>query len=143
MSAALAEFHVAVQDRGDQIKNYSAYLVGVLKRYHALQEVAGDERGGALSERVAASLDNLISSGYCHKNDIDGTIKNKLSTLTEFEGLSAIEELCRTKRENIRSFPGYFMGIMKRYSETYFYWLKLEVYSIRIFNVSSISHSLH
>jgi hypothetical protein len=49
--------------------------------------------------------------------EIDDKIKNKLAMMTEGEGLSAIEELSNIKREEIRSFSSYFMGIMNRYGE--------------------------
>ena len=115
MVEALAEFDAAVKERGSEIRSLPAYLVGVIKRYKTIQQ-ASQGGAGMLSDRVMARLDRLVSSGYCSQTEIDDGIKNKLAMMTENEGLSAIEELCQIKREDIRSFSSYFMGILNRYA---------------------------
>lgn len=116
MSEALLEFDSAVKERGSEIRSLPAYLVGVIKRYRTIQQAS---RGGAgqLSDAVLARLDRLISSGFCSQLEIDDKIKTKLAMMTENEQLSAIDELCQVKREDIRSFNSYFMGILNRYGE--------------------------
>jgi hypothetical protein len=116
MKEALLEFDSAVKERGSEIRSLPAYLVGVIKRYRTIQQAS---RGGAgpLSDLVLARLDRLISSGFCSQLEIDDKIKTKLAMMTESEQLSAIDELCQVKREDIRSFSSYFMGILNRYGE--------------------------
>ena len=117
MVEALAEFDSAVKEKGNEIRSLPAYLVGVIKRYRTIQQASSSGGRGFLSERVLARLDQLVSAGYCSQAEIDDKIKNKLAMMTENEGLSAIGELSNIKREDIRSFSSYFMGIMNRYGE--------------------------
>lgn len=119
MVEALAEFDSAVKEKGHEIRSLPAYLVGVIKRYRTIQQASrGSGGSGHLSDRVLARLDQLVSAGYCSQAEIDDKIKNKLAMMTENEGLSAIGELSNIKREDIRSFSSYFMGIMNRYGES-------------------------
>ena len=98
----------------------TAYFFGVLKRYRNLQQRSMGDRnvipqGDKLSDKVVARLDLLVQSGYCTAQELDTKVKSKLMMLSEFDALSAIEEINAVQRTEIRNFGSYFMGILNRY----------------------------
>ncbi|KAL3796797.1 hypothetical protein HJC23_010944 [Cyclotella cryptica] len=115
MIQALAEFDMAVKEKGSEIRSLSAYFVGVIKRYKMIQQGG---KPGQLSDRVLARLERLVNSGYCTQSEIDGQLKSKLTMLSEEDALSAIDEMNLIERSEIRQFASYFMGIMNRYAKT-------------------------
>jgi Heterogeneous nuclear ribonucleoprotein Q acidic domain len=119
---ALQEYDDAVQTKGDSIRNHSAYLFGVVKRYVSVQERANKGDGSSvvpmgqeLTPRVQERLQNLVNSGFCSQEEMNEKVKLKIRMLSEDAAMFAIDELASVPRSQIRNFGSYFMGILNRY----------------------------
>ena len=116
MKEALSEYHDAVASKGSTIRNKQAYLHGVLKRYITIMDrVGGTPMGDAITEPVQGAMNRLVDSGFCTQEDLNDRVVGKIRMLPEKEALAAIAELAGAKREIIRNFGSYFMGILNRY----------------------------
>jgi len=116
MKEALSEYHDAVASKGSTIRNKQAYLHGVLKRYITIMDrVGGTPMGDAITEPVQSAMNRLVDSGFCTQEDLNDRVVGKIRMLPEKEALAAIAELAGAKREIIRNFGSYFMGILNRY----------------------------
>jgi hypothetical protein len=65
---ALTEYHDAIQFKGAAIRNHGAYLLGVVKRYVAVQDRAQSgilPMGDVLTPAVQERIKKLVSSGFC------------------------------------------------------------------------------
>ena len=105
--------------QGETIRNKQAYLHGVLKRYITILDRVGTVTGTPMGEQITQNVTNamaqLVQSGFCTQEDMNDRVVNKIKMLPEKEALAAIEELSGSKREVIRNFGSYFMGILNRY----------------------------
>merc|ERR1719174_2555113 len=141
INAALLEFAEAMKMKGERVRNSQAYLVGVIKRYitfaygkdstsHYNPTVGktigltslgnifgqGSRMGDQITPVVKNSLETLIDSGFCNVNDIiNDKVIDKLSLLPEKNPINAINEISGCKRDKIRNFTSYFIGILNRY----------------------------
>jgi len=122
MIEALSEYDDAVRTKSNTIRNRQAYLNGVLKRYISVlnkvhQDGVTKPMGSALTVRVQERMRHLIEINFCTEEDLmeSDRILMKMKMLPEKEALAAIEELLSVKREQIRNFGSYFMGILNRY----------------------------
>ena len=64
---------------------------------------------------VQERLRTLVATGFCTDEDLSGKVLSKMRMLSEADALSAADEISRVKRESIRNFASYFMGILNRY----------------------------
>lgn len=74
MNESLTEYDDAVQIKGESIRNHSAYLYGVIKRYVDVQETrggAGTMMQTSLTFAVHKRLEQLVRSGYCTQLEMD------------------------------------------------------------------------
>ena len=71
--------------------------------------------GEQITQNVTNAMAQLVQSGFCTQEDMNDRVVNKIKMLPEKEALAAIEELSGSKREVIRNFGSYFMGILNRY----------------------------
>lgn len=119
MQAALDEFDEAMRNKGDRVRNTTAYLVGVVKRYVNVntkeRQTGAPIMGADLTPIVKVTLQKMVDSGYCTQAELNDNVKQKLGMLSEHDAVLAIDELSSVPRETIRNFPSYFMGILNRY----------------------------
>jgi hypothetical protein len=122
ISDALQEFDEAVNVKGQGIRNLGAYLNGVIKRYITVIERArtGDTGvlpmgEGGLTARVEQRLEELVTSGFCTREEMNDKVRAKIRMLSERDAIMALDELQSTDRSSIRQFGSYFMGILNRY----------------------------
>jgi len=139
-NAALLEFVEAMKMKGERVRNSQAYLVGVIKRYITFVQGndptshynptfgktigptpprsvygQGSGMGDQITPVVKNSLETLINSGFCTFHDlINEKVMDKLSLLSEKDALHAINEISGCKRDKIRNFTSYFIGILNR-----------------------------
>lgn len=119
MQDSLNEFDEAVRIKGTKVRNVTAYLIGVFKRYVNVN--SKERKSGApvmkdgLTPVIRVTLQKMIDSGFCTKTDLTEKVEQKLKMLSEHDALLAIDELSSVQRETIRNFPSYFMGILNRY----------------------------
>jgi hypothetical protein len=119
MQDSLNEFDEAVRIKGTKVRNVTAYLIGVFKRYVNVN--SKERKSGApvmkdgLTPVIRVTLQKMIDSGFCTKADLTEKVEQKLKMLSEHDALLAIDELSSVQRETIRNFPSYFMGILNRY----------------------------
>jgi len=119
MQAALNEFDEAMKNKGDKVRNTTAYLVGVIKRYVNVNTkerksgapVMGDE----VTPIIKVTLQKMVDMGFCTQAELSDAVTAKLKMLSEHDAVLAIDELSSVPRETIRNFPSYFMGILNRY----------------------------
>ena len=117
---ALQEYDDAVDVKGSAIRNHGAYLYGVVKRYTNVQERATNGEGTdilpmgeSLTPAVLARLEQLVTSGFCTREEMNDKVKSKIRMLSEKDALFALDELFSVERSSIRSFGSYFMGEYK------------------------------
>lgn len=119
MQAALNEFDEAIRNKGEKVRNVQAYLIGVVKRYVSVnsKERQGGQKamGENVSPVVMNTLQNMLSSGFCNRDDLNEKVMAKIQMLSEQEAIMALNELSSVPRETIRNFPSYMMGILNRY----------------------------
>ncbi|GKY91658.1 hypothetical protein MPSEU_000137700 [Mayamaea pseudoterrestris] len=122
MNDALQEYDDAVDVKGySSIRNHGAYLHGVVKRYVSVQERANSEgsnvlpMGESLTPTINERLEQLVSSGFCTRDEMNDKVKSKIRMLSEKDALFALDELRTVDRASIRNFGSYFMGILNRY----------------------------
>lgn len=119
MQDSLNEFDEAIRNKGGKVRNVTAYLIGVFKRYVNVN--SKERKSGApvmkegLTPVIRVTLQKMIDSGFCTKADLTEKVEQKLKMLSEHDALLAIDELSSVQRETIRNFPSYFMGILNRY----------------------------
>lgn len=119
MQAALNEFDEAMRNKGDKVRNTTAYLVGVFKRYVNVnskeRHTGAPVMGPDLTPIVKVTLQKMVDSGFCTQAELNDNVKQKLGMLSEHDAVLAIDELSSVPRETIRNYPSYFMGILNRY----------------------------
>ncbi len=119
MQAALDEYADAMKQKGGKVRNPTAYLVGVIKRYVTVNSKERKSGASSMGEDVTpvvkVTLQKLIDNGFCTQNDLGEKVMSKLKMLSEHDALLAINELSSVPRETIRNFPAYFMGLLNRY----------------------------
>jgi len=119
MQDSLNEFDEAIRNKTGKVRNVTAYLIGVFKRYVNVN--SKERKSGApvmkegLTPVIRVTLQKMIDSGFCTKADLTDKVEQKLKMLSEHDALLAIDELSSVQRETIRNFPSYFMGILNRY----------------------------
>jgi hypothetical protein len=119
MQAALNEFDEAMRNKGDKVRNTTAYLVGVVKRYVNVnskeRQTGAPVMGPDLTPIVKVTLQKMVDSNFCTQADLNENVRQKLGMLSEHDAILAMDELSNIPRETIRNFPSYFMGILNRY----------------------------
>ena len=119
IQAALNEFDEAMKTKGDKVRNTTAYLVGVIKRYVNVnskeRKTGAPIMGDELTPIVKVTLQKMIDSGFCTQAELNDKVNAKLKMLSEHDAVLALDELSNVPRETIRNFPSYFMGILNRY----------------------------
>ena len=121
MNDALQEYDDAVDVKGSAIRNRGAYLYGVVKRYLSVQERAANGEGSgilpmgeSLTPAVHMRLEQLVSTGFCTREEMNDKVKSKIRMLSEKDAFFALDELKSVDRSSIRSFGSYFMGKRER-----------------------------
>lgn len=71
--------------------------------------------GDQITQEVISAMQRLVDTGFCSQDDLNDRVVTKIKMLPEREALAAIEELSGVKRDLIRNFGSYFMGILNRY----------------------------
>lgn len=119
---ALVEYDDAVDVKGASIRNHGAYLYGVVKRYQSVVTRAQDTgnadilpMGNQITPSVHNRLEQLVTSGFCTREEMDEKVRSKIRMLSERDALFALDELSSVERQSIRNFGSYFMGILNRY----------------------------
>jgi len=116
----------------DQVRNKSAYLAGVMKRYKR-DVVLDSARPGAgvippgasreemyneLSQLVKDALENMYTRGVVKREDVDERALEYLSSLPGQIGANAVEELARANLSGVRNISAYFKTICRRAAES-------------------------
>ena len=119
---ALLEYDDAVEIKGSAIRNHGAYLYGVVKRYVSVHERANSGEGSGilpmgenLTPAIHNRLEQLVTSGFCSRDEMNEKVRSKIRMLSEKDALFALDELSSVERKSIRNFGSYFMGILNRY----------------------------
>jgi len=117
--ASLLEFHEAMKNKGNRVRNAQAYLVGVIKRYITVTRKercsSAPVMGKSLTPVVKVSLQKMVDSGFCTQKDLGDKVVSKMKLLSERDVILAIEEIFSVQRDKIRNFTSYFIGILNRY----------------------------
>ena len=120
MQDSLKEFDEAMRSKAGKVRNITAYLIGVFKRYVNVN--SKHRKSGApvmlegLTPIVRVTLQKMVDSGFCTKADVsDPKVEQKLKMLSEHDAVLAIDELSSVPRVTIRNFASYFSGILNRY----------------------------
>lgn len=119
---ALVEYDDAVDVKGASIRNHGAYLYGVVKRYQSVVTRAQNTgnadilpMGNHITPAVHSRLEQLVTTGFCTREEMDEKVRSKIRMLSERDALFALDELSSVERHSIRNFGSYFMGILNRY----------------------------
>jgi hypothetical protein len=67
-----------------------------------------------MSFNLQNRIDQLISSGYCTRDELE-KIVDKMKLLSEHDAIQSVNEMQAVPRGTIRNFQNYFMGIINRY----------------------------
>lgn len=120
MQDSLMEFDEAMRSKAGKVRNITAYLIGVFKRYVNVN--SKQRKSGApvmtegLTPIVRVTIQKMVDSGFCTKAEVsDPKVEQKLKMLSEHDAVLAIDELSSVPRNTIRNFPSYFSGILNRY----------------------------